>query len=84
MAGISGVLTVSITHPIDLIKTRLQISGNPNQKTKTYKGFGSLKIIFQESGMKSFYKGIQAAWLREAFYTSARIGLFEHIQKLFV
>ena len=41
-----------------------------------------------ESGAKTFYKGIQAAWLREAFYTSARIGkennfdfqgLFEHI-----
>jgi hypothetical protein len=30
--------------------------------------------------MSAFYKGIQAAWLREAAYTSLRIGLYEPIK----
>jgi len=30
-----------------------------------------------DEGAAAFYKGIQAAWLREASYTSIRIGLYE-------
>lgn len=32
--------------------------------------------------MKSFYKGITAAYFREAVYTSIRIGLYEHCRAL--
>ena len=34
MAGIAGVINVNFIHPIDVVKTRLQISGNPNQSQK--------------------------------------------------
>lgn len=32
--------------------------------------------------MAAFYKGIQPAWMREAAYTSLRIGLYEPIKDI--
>ena len=34
-------------------------------------------------GPLAFYKGINAAWLREASYTSLRLGLYEPIKGVF-
>jgi len=36
-----------------------------------------IKTILAEEGAAAFYKGIQAAMMREASYTSLRIGLYE-------
>lgn len=38
---------------------------------------GVIKSVLAEEGAAAFYKGIQAAWLREASYTSIRLGLYE-------
>jgi hypothetical protein len=32
-AGLAAVITVNFVHPIDTIKTRLQIAGEPGRKT---------------------------------------------------
>ena len=43
---------------------------------------GSVKVIAAEEGISSFWKGIGAAWLREASYTSLRLGLYDPIKKV--
>jgi hypothetical protein len=81
-AGSSAVITVTGIHPIDVVKTRLQVSG---QGTRNYKALGitgSVKTIWKEEGMTAFWKGIKAAWLREASYTSLRLGLYSPIKKV--
>ena len=35
-----------------------------------------MKTIAAEEGVAAFWKGINAAWLREASYTSLRLGEF--------
>jgi D-mannonate dehydratase len=76
-AGTAAVITVNFVHPIDTIKTRLQISGEKGHATAQYaNSFQAIKIISQEGGMTAFYKGIQAAWLRESVYTSLRLGAY--------
>ena len=89
-----------ISHPIDVVKTRLQVSGEGTRNYKALGIGGTVKVIFVEEGMQrlffskpqvhylfiyfpcagvsAFWKGIGAAWLREASYTSLRLG------KLFV
>jgi hypothetical protein len=75
-AGSAAMITVTNIHPIDLVKTRLQVSSK-------YNNIGmmrSFKTIYIEEGLSSFWKGIYAAWLREASYTSIRLGLYEPIK----
>jgi len=77
-AGGAAVMTVSFIHPIDVVKTRLQIAGEAGRATKAYGGVGSaIRMIIKDEGIRAFYKGINAAWLREASYTSLRLGLYE-------
>jgi len=82
-AGSAAVITVSFIHPIDVVKTRLQVSGG--EGVRNYKALGingTIKIILKEEGLKSFWKGIGAAWLREASYTSLRLGLYGPIKHM--
>ena len=76
-AGMAAVITVSFIHPIDVIKTRMQVAK---------KGEGSLMQVaggaLKTEGFGAFYKGIGPAWLREASYTSLRLGLYEPIKIL--
>ena len=58
----TSLICVNMTHPIEIIKTRLQV-GNFN-----------MKQMIKNEGMLSFWKGIQAAWCREALCTSAKLG----------
>lgn len=41
---------------------------------------GTIKVIAKEEGVAAFWKGIGAAWLREASYTSLRLGLYDPIK----
>lgn len=41
---------------------------------------GTIKVVAAEEGVLAFWKGINAAWLRESSYTSLRLGLYEPIK----
>jgi len=73
MAGSAAVITVTFIHPIDVVKTRIQIS-------KEYAAAGILgsgKMIIAKDGVLALWGGVNAAWMREASYTSLRLGLYE-------
>lgn len=44
---------------------------------------GTSKKLIAEEGVPALWKGVNAAWLREASYTSLRLGLYEPIKILF-
>jgi len=82
-AGTSAVLTVTLIHPIDVVKTRLQVSNDLSKINYKSLGLvGSVKTIYKNEGIGAFWKGIKAAWLRESTYTSLRLGLYEPIKQL--
>jgi len=76
-AGMAAVITVTFIHPIDVVKTRMQVAE---------KGQGGIGQVvggaFKAEGAGAFYKGIGPAWLREASYTSLRLGLYEPVKVL--
>ncbi len=66
-----------------MVKTRLQVSGDGSAGARNYKALGisgTVGVIFKEEGLAAFWKGIGAAWLREASYTSLRLGLYDPIK----
>lgn len=66
-----------------MVKTRLQVSGDGTSGARNYKALGisgTVSTIFKEEGIAAFWKGIGAAWLREASYTSLRLGLYAPIK----
>jgi len=79
MAGGAAVFTVSFIHPIDVVKTRIQIS---SEYGKLGMG-GTIGKITSEEGVLALWKGVNAAWLREASYTSLRLGLYEPVKVMF-
>lgn len=83
-AGTSAVIAVTFIHPIDLVKTRLQISGTKGSLDYMSMGvFETVKNVIKNEGVGSFWKGINAAWLRESSYTSLRLGLYEPCKNMF-
>jgi len=73
MAGGAAVITVTFIHPIDVVKTRIQIS---SEYAALGMG-GTVKKIIGAEGATALWKGVNAAWLRESSYTSLRLGLYE-------
>ena len=69
LAGGTAVIVVNATHPIEVVKTRMQVN----------KCF-SLGQMVKSEGLMSLYKGLQAAWLREASYTSVKLGAYGPIR----
>jgi hypothetical protein len=79
-AGCSAVITVTGIHPIDVVKTRLQISDPVIGKSLGIRGI--VQTILSKEGIPAFWKGICAAWMREASYTSLRLGLYGPIKQV--
>lgn len=83
--GGRAFIFLSDSHPIDVVKTRLQVSGDGTAGARNYKALGitgTVGVVFKEEGIAAFWKGIGAAWLREASYTSLRLGLYDPIKKV--
>jgi len=68
VAGSTAVISVNFTHPLDLFKTRLQADKF------------NLTQFIEKEGIFSFWKGIKAAYMREATYTSIKLGCYGPIK----
>lgn len=72
--GLSGMMATSIIQPIDMVKVRTQLGATG----------GPLKIakdIIAKEGFSSLYNGLSAGLLRQATYTTARLGIFNVLNK---
>uniref|UniRef100_A0A7R9YVR0 Uncharacterized protein n=2 Tax=Chlamydomonas euryale TaxID=1486919 RepID=A0A7R9YVR0_9CHLO len=75
--GLSGMAATCIIQPIDMVKVRLQLgeTGGPLAV--------GMKIAKNE-GVGALYKGLSAGLLRQATYTTARLGIFNNFTRLLV
>ena len=79
-AGIASVCAGSVTHPIETVKTRMQVQGEVGSLSKVNYGgsfLSSGKVLVSNEGVSGLLKGIQATWARESIYSTLRLGLYE-------
>lgn len=64
--GTAAAFAVNFTHPIELVKTRMQASGGTIG--------GTISAVMKNEGVLSFWKGLPFAYGRELSYTSVKLG----------
>ncbi|XP_076293102.1 mitochondrial 2-oxoglutarate/malate carrier protein [Lasioglossum baleicum] len=74
-AGLSGMAATCVVHPMDVIKNRIQV-----QQEKTSVGT-VIKSIIKNEGIFRFYSGLSAGLVRQATYTTVRLGIYNQLQE---
>ena len=80
-AASAGVISVVITNPIDVARTRLQVDGNVHDG-KTLRS--TLVSLWREEGMRSFLKGVNARIFATVPSSILIINVYELVKKLSV
>ncbi|KAJ3340101.1 hypothetical protein HDU83_007263 [Entophlyctis luteolus] len=65
----------TVIQPIDMVKVRIQLLGE-GAKGKGVSPFTVARQLVATHGISAFYTGLSAGLLRQATYTTARMGLF--------
>jgi solute carrier family 25 oxoglutarate transporter 11 len=78
--GIAG-MTATIIQPVDMIKVRLQLAGEGVKTGPKPTPVTVFKDILAQGKVMDLYTGLSAGLLRQAVYTTARIGFFDTFMK---
>uniref|UniRef100_A0A3P8Z2I8 Mitochondrial 2-oxoglutarate/malate carrier protein n=1 Tax=Esox lucius TaxID=8010 RepID=A0A3P8Z2I8_ESOLU len=71
-----GMGATVFVQPLDLVKNRMQLSGQGG-KVREYKtSFHALASILKNEGLGGIYTGLSAGLLRQATYTTTRLGIY--------
>uniref|UniRef100_A0AAZ1XJE0 Mitochondrial 2-oxoglutarate/malate carrier protein n=1 Tax=Oreochromis aureus TaxID=47969 RepID=A0AAZ1XJE0_OREAU len=74
--GLAGMGATVFVQPLDLVKNRMQLSGQ-GTKAREYKtSFHALFSILRNEGVRGIYTGLSAGLLRQATYTTTRLGIY--------
>jgi len=80
--SLSGTVAVCASHPIELVKARLQVQGEFKTKgsyTEHYRGvfsiFTDLKTVYRADGFGGLYKGIVSGVAYQCILNGSRLGL---------
>eukprot|EP01134_Creolimax_fragrantissima_P004260 CFRG4260T1 len=74
----AAVTSICIVHPVDVIKTRLQLQGeSASHSVKQYTGItNGLLHVAKGEGVRGLYKGLQAACILQITVTGTRFGTY--------
>lgn len=84
LAAVASTVAETVTFPLDLTKTRLQIQGEfaNNGTTVVKRGmFRTATGIIREEGLTKLWQGLPPAVYRHLIYTGVRIGGYEQIRE---
>ncbi|KMZ68445.1 Mitochondrial uncoupling protein 4 [Zostera marina] len=80
--GIASIVAGCSTHPLDLIKVRMQLQGEVQSSTVATNAIrhGPVSVgiqIFRTEGTTALFSGVSAAILRQTLYSTTRMGLYD-------
>ena len=80
--GLAGMAATACIQPIDMIKVRLQLAGEGIKTGPKPSVLGITRDIIAQGKVLDLYTGISAGLLRQAVYTTARLGFFDTFQNV--
>lgn len=88
LAGVSNCCAATITNPLDVLKVRMQVDahrvGGIVDRGDAAGLRRTLASMLRDEGVLSLYRGLAPSLLREASYSSLRLGLYEPVRDGYV
>ncbi|PQE28827.1 mitochondrial 2-oxoglutarate malate carrier protein [Rutstroemia sp. NJR-2017a BBW] len=75
--GLAGMSATTVIQPIDMIKVRLQLAGEGLRTGPKPTPLSVTREILAQGKILDLYTGLSAGLLRQAVYTTARLGFFD-------
>lgn len=75
--GLAGMVATTVIQPVDMIKVRLQLAGEGVKTGPKPTPLSVTRDILAQGKVMDLYTGLSAGLLRQAVYTTARLGLFD-------
>jgi solute carrier family 25 oxoglutarate transporter 11 len=79
--GLAGMTATAVIQPIDMIKVRLQLAGEGVKTGPKPTPISVAREVIAAGKVMDLYTGLSAGLLRQAVYTTARIGFFDTFTK---
>ncbi|MFH4976031.1 hypothetical protein AB6A40_002740 [Gnathostoma spinigerum] len=80
--GCAGMAATCFTQPLDLLKNRMQVSGQ-NGRKEYRSSLHAVRSIIQKEGILELYNGLSAGLARQATYTTTRLGIYTYLLEHF-
>merc|ERR1712169_134423 len=75
--GIAGMVATSVIQPVDMVKVRIQLAGEGTSGGPKPSPLAVTRQIIASDKVLDLYTGLSAGLLRQAVYTTARLGMFD-------
>ncbi|CAI0419896.1 unnamed protein product [Linum tenue] len=85
--GVASIVAGCSTHPIDLIKVRMQLQGESSASATALRpalAFRPIAVgarIVQQEGVKALFSGVSATVLRQTLYSTTRMGIYDILKQ---
>ncbi|ORY05386.1 mitochondrial dicarboxylate transporter [Clohesyomyces aquaticus] len=79
--GLAGMTATTVIQPVDMIKVRLQLAGEGAKTGPKPTPISVVRDIMASGKAMDLYTGLSAGLLRQAVYTTARLGFFDTFMK---
>ncbi len=79
--GIAGMTATTVIQPVDMIKVRLQLAGEGARTGSRPTPLSVTREVIAAGKVLDLYTGLTAGLLRQAVYTTARLGFFDTFMK---
>ncbi|XP_022665970.1 mitochondrial 2-oxoglutarate/malate carrier protein-like [Varroa destructor] len=76
LGGSAGMAATLFVQPLDLIKNRMQLSGEGGVAKEHKTSFHAFRSIVKNEGLFGLYTGLSAGLFRQASYTTVRMGVY--------
>ncbi|XP_076472366.1 mitochondrial 2-oxoglutarate/malate carrier protein-like isoform X3 [Babylonia areolata] len=74
--GTAGMAATVFVQPLDLVKNRMQMSGEGGRSRQHKTSLHAIQSILRNEGIRGIYTGLSAGLLRQATYTTTRLGIY--------